>query len=284
MNATTILEERKQEFLSQLEAAQSVKERIDAARFVIDQIACILAQDEQNPLVRQRQQAVLALARQSPALLHAAGAEGEMVITAGDGKLKAAKMKLSAKAAGAALLVFLAAYEFIEGHSGFAVMQLAGSALLMLGSGTLPSLFSQTGRAQARGVLTVSAQELMRSLGDICRAADVCVSDLTLIEKEAGLARLSGTADEAMLDLLVSMMEARASGRQDAAVRTLNQAEQYLNMMGIEVVFYSEQSADLFDVLPTMSGERTIRPALMKDGKVIRRGVAAKQMERSVGA
>jgi hypothetical protein len=55
-------------------------------------------------------------------------------------------------------------------------------------------------------------------------------------------------------------------------------------MLGVELIFYDEQHAQLFDLLPTMGSARTIRPAMMKDGKILRRGVAAAAMGRSVGA
>ena len=67
-------------------------------------------------------------------------------------------------------------------------------------------------------------------------------------------------------------------------MRSLDRAEQYLHMLGIEAVSFAEDSAAWFDVLPTMGEARTIRPALIKDGQVIRRGMAALPMERSVGA
>ena len=35
------------------------------------------------------------------------------------------------------------------------------------------------------------------------------------------------------------------------------------------------EHAALFDVLPARSGERTVRPALVRDGELVRRGVAA---------
>lgn len=95
---------------------------------------------------------------------------------------------------------------------------------------------------------------------------------------------LSGTADDAMLDLLASLMEAKASGRDELAVRSLAQVEQYLRALGVEAVFYDAQNAALFDILPTMGAPRTVRPALVSEGKVLRRGVAALSMERSVGA
>ena len=91
-------------------------------------------------------------------------------------------------------------------------------------------------------------------------------------------------ADEAMLDLLSAMMEARASGRQDLALRSLDQAEQYLRMLGVQSVFYDAEHAALFDVLPARSGERTVRPALVRDGELVRRGVAASRDQKALEA
>ena len=109
------------------------------------------------------------------------------------------------------------------------------------------------------------------------------MSDLALLSMGAGQARLSGTADEATLDLLTALMEAKASGRPELAMRSLDQAEQYLHMLGLEIVPYSPQNAAMFDLLPTLGEPRTIRPALLRDGKPVRRGTAACRMERSVG-
>lgn len=282
MNALTVFEDRKNDFLARLEAAQGPQERAQAAVFVIEQIACVLAQEETDGAARQRQQAVLALCKASPSLLSAAKAEGELVIA--PAKPERRRIPLTAKTVGAGILALLAAYELIDGQLVFAALQAAGCALVLLGKGTLGTLVSHTGHAQARGVLDVDAQLLLERVGALCRAADVCVSDLELLEKEAGLSRLSGTADEATLDLLVAMLEAKASGRQDAAARTLDLAEQYLHALGVSPIYYGADSAAYFDVLPTLSGERTIRPALTRDGELIRRGVAAKAMERSVGA
>lgn len=284
MNATTVFQDRKEEFLAQLQGAQDVPARIAAAQFVLEQIACVAAQEEQDDAARQRQQAVLAAMRRTPSLLCAAGARGELVFATPQSKNTAEKSFPRVKMAGAAILALLAAYELIDGQLIFAALQLLGSGLALFGGGALSALLPAAQSAQARGVMEIDAKALLDEIESLCRAADVCVNDLSLLDKEASLSRLSGTADEATLDLLVAMLEAKASGRQDAAARTLGLAEQYLRMLGVDAVFYSEESAAYFDVLPTLSGERTIRPALIKDGMLIRRGVAAKAMERSVGA
>lgn len=284
MNAFTVFEDRKDEFLAQLTAAQDAKARMDAAVFILEQIACVLAQEETDSAARQRQQAVLAMAKKAPSLLAAAQAEGELVIVPAQKAKKPEKITLTAKTAGAGILALLAAYALIDGQLIFAALQAAGCALVFLGGGTLGTAAARMGQAQARGVLRIDAKATLEHLGALCRAADVCVSDLAILEKEASLGRLSGTADEATLDLLTSMLEAKASGRSDAAERMLDLAQQYLKMLGMEALDYSKENAAYFDVLPTLSGERTIRPALLREGKLIRRGVAAKQMERSMGA
>ena len=146
---------------------------------------------------------------------------------------------------------------------------------------------AEPAQMQARGIPFADAKMLVRSLRQLCQAADICVSDLMLLEKDSGSIRLSGTADDAMLDLLTALMEAKASGRGDLALRSLSQAEQYLHMLGVELVFCGTENTALFDILPTMGETRTIRPAMMQDGKLLRRGVAALNTEkagRSMGA
>ena len=283
MNAAAAFSHREAELLEQLAGAQEIDQAIAACSMALEQTACELAQDEQDEHARQRQQAVMALARRAPQLLRAAAARGELVVSGGQeapAQSRQEKLRRGARAAGAFLLAALAVYELIGGHAVFAVLQLAGGALLLAaGKGEQAAV-----PCQARGIPCVDAEAAVRMLRGLCQAADVCVSDLALLDKDAGMAHLTGTADDAMLDLLTALMEAKASGRSELAMRSLSQAEQYLHGLGIELIAYDAAHAQLFDVLPTMGEARTIRPAMMKDGKVLRRGVAALAAERSVGA
>ena len=283
MNAAAAFSHREAELLEQLAGAQEIDQAIAACSMALEQTACELAQDEQDEHARQRQQAVMALARRAPQLLHAAAARGELVVSgeqAAPAQSRQEKLRRGARAAGAFLLAALAVYELIGGHAMFAVLQLAGGALLLAaGKGEQTAV-----PCQARGIPYVDAEAAVRMLRGLCQAADVCVSDLALLDKDAGMAHLTGTADDAMLDLLTALMEAKASGRSELAMRSLSQAEQYLHGLGIELIAYDAAHAQVFDVLPTMGEARTIRPAMMKDGKVLRRGVAALAAERSVGA
>jgi len=278
MNALTAFSHREEQLLAALEMAKDADQAIAACTMALEQTACELAQDEQDDMARQRMQAVMACARRAPQMLRACAARGELVLeeTAAP---KKQKLQKGLKLLGSFLLAALAVYEVIEGREIFAALQLAGGCLLAFSGGQKDERMMK-----ARGIACVDAPQAVHVLREICQAADVCVSDLMLLDKEAGLARLSGTADEAMLDLLVSQLEAKASGRPEMAIRSLDRAEQYLHMLGVEVVDYGSESAAWFDILPTMGETRTIRPALLKDGQILRRGTAAMPMERSVGA
>ena len=272
MNAVTAFENRRDALCAQLESAQDAAQAIAAATMTLEQIACDLAQDEPDDKIRQRQLAVLALARRSPLFLRAARAGGRIVLRQPEEPRHAAPargLRMGLLGAGALVLAGLAVHAVLSGSAMTALFQGIGAFLLYAGAAQAPE------QGVAEGVLTVDAQALLREVGEICQAADVCVSDLALIETESGPACLSGTVDDAMLDLLASMMEASASGREDLAVRVVGQAEQYLRRMGVEAVLYGEEHAALFDVLPTLGDTRTVRPAMVQDGNVLRRGVAA---------
>ena len=272
MEAYAAFEARQADIRERLLAAKDPAGAVSAATMAMEQIAAELAQEESDGMARQRQQAVLAALRRAPVLLRAPQAQGRLIL---DGaQEKGGGVRKGLLAAGALLLGALALFELIDGRPLFAALQIAGAALLALGGAKAPQ--AQSARAEA--TLTVDADALLRALGELCRAADVCVSDLALLERDGAAARLSGEADEAMLDLLVSLLEARATGRADVALRSLDQAETYLRRLGVTPVWFERgnaESARMFDLLPTLSGERTIRPALMKDGRLIRRGVAA---------
>ena len=283
MNALTAFSHREEALLAQLEEMKELDQAIAACTMALEQVACELAQDEQDDLARQRQQAVMACARRAPQMLRAAQAKGELVLTDESEKkplTMQAKLQRGARAVGVFLLAALAVHELLGGETLVALLQLAGANLLLWGG----RKEKRESSVQARGVACIDAGTAVRMLREICQAADICVSDLMLLENEAGMAKLSGTADEAMIDLLVSQLEAKASGRPEMAMRSLERAEQYLHMLGVEVVFYDAAHRQLFDVLPTMGEARTIRPALVKDGQLIRRGTAALGAERSVGA
>lgn len=273
MNAVTAFEHRKDQLKDQLLTAKDTQQAVLACTMALEQTACELAQDEQDEAARQRQQAVMAIVRRVPAILQAARARGELILPEEETAAQLGGVSRYMQLAGVFALCGLAVYEYMTGHTGAAFIQAMGALLFVAGSMRMSG--RQEERAKARGVAFLDADVVIAQLTALCEAADICLEDLVLVEKAGSHARLSGSADDAMLDLLVALMEAKTSGRDEMAMRSLSLAEEYLHMLGVEIVSYSAEQAAMFDTLPTLSGARTVRPALVKDGRVIRRGVAA---------
>ena len=277
MDAYAAFEAGREEIRAQLEAARDANEAASLAMAALERIACALAQDETDEMARQRQQAVMALAKRAPLCLRAARAWGQLIVE--EAPVQAAqgeRLSRGLRLAGLCLLGVLAAAQAIGGQLLPAALELAGGALLfagvMRGAGAQPQQ-----KMRAEGILKADAAELLRAMGELCQAADICVSDLQLLERDGAQARIVGTADDVTLDLLVSLLEAQATGRGDVALARLDQVRTTLKLMGIEAVEYAAddpECARMFDVLPTLGKMRTVRPALIRDGVLLRRGVA----------
>ena len=284
MNAVTAFEHRRQQLREQLEAAQDMQQAVLACTMALEQTACELAQDEQDEAARQRQQAVMAIVRRVPGLLQAGRAKGELVLAQEEkAEPENDRFGRGVQMAGVLMLCALAVYEYACGRAAVALLQALGALLFTAGFIRMRPAQQEEKSPTARGIAYADAQEVTAQLARLCEAADICAQDLAVIENANGRVRLSGTADDAMLDLLVALMEAKASGREAMAMRSLSLAEEYLHMLGVEIIAYSEKDAALFDMLPTMGQARTIRPALVQEGRLLRRGVAAVAAERSVG-
>ncbi len=218
-------------------------------------------------------EAVMALAKRLPLGLRASRAKAQIVLE--ETQEQPSRVRRGAVGAGAVMLAALAVYEAVNGKMNFALLQALGALLMLFGAnGALTATTRQIPRAQAE--TTIDAADMVREVGEICQAADLCAADLALIEQDNAPSRLSGTADEAMLDLLSAMMEARASGRQDLALRSLDQAEQYLRMLGCRACFTTRSMRRCSTCCPPEAANgRFARPALVRDGELVRRGVAA---------
>ncbi|MBQ9412846.1 MAG: hypothetical protein IJU29_07095 [Oscillospiraceae bacterium] len=104
------------------------------------------------------------------------------------------------------------------------------------------------------------------------------VMDRNLSETVAALpdgAEPAGEAPErSELELLGSLLEAARSGDGEFALDRLDQVRHYLHSRGIDTVEYAPETADWFDLMPSVRRE-TLRPALVRDGELLLRGLAA---------
>lgn len=75
------------------------------------------------------------------------------------------------------------------------------------------------------------------------------------------------------------LLEAVQTGDGAYALKAVPALEAALMEQGIEVVKYSAENEEYFDLYPGTEAGITIRPALLRDGKVIARGQATEEME-----
>ena len=124
MNAVAAFENRKDTLREQLEASENMPQAISAATMALEQIACDLAQDEQDDFARQRQQAVMALAKRLPMSLRAGRARAQIVLE--ETEEQPSTVRRGAVGAGAIVLAALAVYEAVGGKLTFALLQALG--------------------------------------------------------------------------------------------------------------------------------------------------------------
>ncbi len=259
-----------------LRQAGTAEEAAAAVRIAFERTAALLAQEETDEVTRQREQAVLAVAKESGALLRAVRAEGKLVAAAPENETEGRmKPKTAALYGGVGLLAVLAVYELISGRWIFTLLAVIAVLLLYIGMSSAAPGSTQTWKAE--GTVHVET-DIVRTMISICEAVDIAVQDLAVIDTEQTVRKMSGQ-EEALLDFVSALLEAKESGREDLLVENAAEAEQALHRIGIKAVRYSSENASMFELLPTVGKSRTVRPALVNSERIIRRGVAAVQMQ-----
>lgn len=76
------------------------------------------------------------------------------------------------------------------------------------------------------------------------------------------------------LDIFSDLLAASYSKDPEYALEKIDDIKYYLHKQQIEAVDYSEETAQFFDMMPSQRAG-TIRPALVADGKLLRKGMAS---------
>lgn len=130
MNAVAAFENRKDTLREQLEASENMPQAISAATMTLEQIACDLAQDEQDDFARPAA-AGRHGAGQTPADdLRAGRARAQIVLE--ETEEQPSRVRRGAVGAGAIVLAALAVYEAVGGKLTFALLQALGALLMLL--------------------------------------------------------------------------------------------------------------------------------------------------------
>ena len=84
-----------------------------------------------------------------------------------------------------------------------------------------------------------------------------------------------GNLSDAELELLSAILETAMAEESEGARQTVSDISYYLHRKGAEVVRYTPEHKAWFDMMPSGAGAGTIRPAIVMDGSVLKKGLAA---------
>ena len=125
----------------------------------------------------------------------------------------------------------------------------------------------------------VDADRIYRNYRTIMISVDQSLDEVRLTEKQAykeQAGKIEGRdASSAEIELFSDLLAASYSGDPEFALEKIEGIKYYLHQQQIEAVDYAEDTRDYFDLMPGASAG-TIRPALIADGKLLKKGLASK--------
>ena len=185
--------------------------------------------------------------------------------------------------------------------SGIAALALAGALLFADGSGAVLSRVLEAVLLPAAGgtclfmagkgstapdnagavetQLYYDPEKIIRHLRAAVMTIDKNLADLAASDKarERGASKETGPMlpDEKQLTLYASLLEAGSSGDADSALEAVDTLRYYLHSQGIEAVNADEGREEWFEYMPAAE-DVTWRPALVRDGKLLKKGLAGR--------
>ena len=289
MNVEKLLEERSGSLVSALDASADAAGAAKAVEDCWDSI--LYAYNEKNDDAGRLHAAsamIRAVKSQSP--LIGAMRKPEVFVKdapggAGSGRRAGGRrplMMILPAAAGALLLFAL----FFSGLSGrqdmvspgqvlYMAAFTAGGALLLFMAGRASSGGAAEGKKEYITRTRADSGKIMRLMRSAAIIIDQEIEDMVSSAKE-GVSAPVGDAltGERELDLWAGLLEASYSGNREYAFAKIEELRSLLAAAEIEVVDYSPDKASWFDVMPS-SESGTLRPALARDGKLLRKGMVS---------
>ncbi len=126
----------------------------------------------------------------------------------------------------------------------------------------------------------INVYELIRMLDRLMESMEDALEMSAQEMRMAGQNTLpQGMAEGDLLESVQMLLEAANTQDGAYALKAIPALRSALGTRGIEEVAYSEEKREYFDMYPGTEEGMTIRPALMKDGKLLLRGQATERME-----
>lgn len=133
-------------------------------------------------------------------------------------------------------------------------------------------------RRNQRVEVQMDANKIYRSFRNAILSVDQNLDEIRAMErwdKRDTAGQIDGHEVSASeLDLFSDLLAASYSQDPEFALEKIEEIKYYLHKQQIEAVDYSEENAAFFDMMPSQRAG-TIRPALVADGRLLRKGMAS---------
>lgn len=153
-----------------------------------------------------------------------------------------------------------------------------GAAALFL-SGSIKGRPAVSRRKEYYVEQKVDADRIYRNYRTIMISVDQSLDEVRLQQrqdKKEQAGKIEGRdASNAEIELFSDLLAASYSGDPEFALEKIAGIKYFLHKQQIEAVDYSEDTAQYFDLMPGAEAG-TIRPALIADGKLLKKGLASK--------
>lgn len=261
----TLLQADEERVRNTLRAAQSEENsREKSLRTLSDELGTLLLRHNAACVEDRMRQAaadsMTATARDCLSLLMAGRAE---LVKSARRTRAGAPYLLFAAAGLCAAAVFLTESRPLVGYIG---MGLAVICAFLAGR-----LWTREGTARAETRLDPDG--LWDTLRKTAETMDRKLEELTALAEEQKAKSAAAKADQPLdpkeLALLTELLEALYAGSGEYALLQLKKLRPYLRDKGLELVDYSGETQELFELLPSKQGAVTLRPALMQGEKLL---------------
>ena len=134
------------------------------------------------------------------------------------------------------------------------------------------------GKAEHQVEIRIDADKIYRNFRTALLSVDQSLEEIGAAERwksreQAGTIE-GRTISQSELDLFSDLLAAAYSGDAEYALEKVEQIKYYLHRQQIEVLDYNKDNEKYFDLMPGIKAG-TIRPALVADGKVLKKGLAS---------
>ena len=287
MNLQELLEKDRERLLASLRQAGTPEHAVPVIESEYDRLLYAYNEHCEDDFERRCASMILQSARMSVPLIDTIGEtkiweQGGKLLTNESRKVRLAAILLLAggiillTASIAVLAGIETALNRLFATPSILIALLAGLVCVFLGG----LFFRKTTKAsysekQLKAEPRIDADRIYRALHAVLLVADRNIADAVSLKRlEEEQSAQEPAENKADLSLYSDLLEAQLAKDGEYALDQISKVPFYLHQKGIEAVAYSEENRSWFDVIPGEKQE-TIRPALVKDGRLLKKGIVS---------